>query len=89
MQNQILFLHYETNVDQTVSLGNDDEPHMDADAFEESDDEDRREAEDISDDGSSDDDAGNSELQPRPISPDSPPPLNVAPEAAGAFILNL
>src|ERR1044072_8260760 len=80
---------YETNVDQTVSLGNDDEPHMDADAFEETDDEDRREAGDISDDGSSDDDAGNSELQRRPISPDSPPPINVAPEAAGAYILNL
>ena len=80
---------YDKNAYQTVSLGNDDDPHMDADAFEESDEEDRREAGDISDDGSSDDDAGNSELQRRPISPDSPPPLNVAPEAAGAYILNL
>src|ERR1044072_2119690 len=80
---------YDKNADQTVSLGNDDDPHMDADAFEESDEEDRREAGDISDDGSSDDDAGNTELQRRPISPDSPPPLNVAPEAAGACILNL
>jgi hypothetical protein len=80
---------YDKNADQTVSLGNDDDPHMDADAFEESDEEDRREAGDISDDGSSDDDAGNSELQRRPISPDSPPPLNVALKAAGAYILNL
>ena len=84
---------YETNVDQTVSLGNDDVPHMDVDAFEDSDDEDAREAGDIfddesSDDGSSDDGAGTSELQRRPISPDSPPPLSVAPEAAGVYELN-
>ena len=63
---------------------------MDADAFEESDDEDRREAGEISDDGSSndDDDAGVSDNQHHPVSPDSPPPLNVAPEAAGAYELN-
>lgn len=37
----------------------------------------------ISDEGTSADDAGDNEIQHRPVSPDSPPPLNVAPEAAG------
>ena len=59
----------ETNMDLTVSLGNDDGSHVDADTFEESDDEDGREVGEISDDGSSDDDAGDSELQHCLISP--------------------